>query len=114
MAVSHYGTTPQSVVNPDGSWINGAVGTTYDSAEFATGVVSDYNVATNESDAFLNVTTARYISIRTDAAIMVKFNATTNGSVTIDANTSFTLSNLEITNIYITAASSANVKIILI
>ncbi|HEB13746.1 MAG TPA: hypothetical protein ENI13_02065 [candidate division CPR3 bacterium] len=108
-----YGTTPHSVVHPDGSWLGGSVNTAYDNAEFASGIVSDYDVGTNESDAFNNITTARFVSIRTDAAITVKFNSTSNASVTIDASTTFNVDTLEVTNIFLTAAASASVKIFL-
>ena len=111
--VTSYGTTPHSVVHPDGSWLGGSVNTAYDNAEFASGIVSDYDVGTNESDAFNNVTLARYVSIRTDAAITVKFNSTSNPSITIEASTTFNVDTLEVTNIFLTAASSANVKIFL-
>ena len=111
--VTSYGTTPHSVCHPDGSWLGSSVNTSYDNCEFASGIVSDYDVATNESDAFNNVTTARYVSIRTDAEITVKFNSTSNDSITVEASTTLNIDTLEVTNIYLTAASSANVKIFL-
>ena len=48
---------------------------TYDNAEFnlATGQ-TDYDVSAGQSDAFSNVTTAKYISIRTNQTITVKLN----------------------------------------
>jgi len=82
----------------------------YENKEWATGIVTDYDVAVGQT-MFNTITTARYVSIRTNAAITVKFNATTNDSVTIEANTSFDIDTMEVRNIFITAAASANVKI---
>ena len=106
-------THPQSVCGDDGSKFSNVCNTVYDNVEFATGIVSDYDVDTNQSAAFSNVTIAKYCSIRTDADITVKFNAATNASITVSANATFNVDTLEITNIYITAAASANVKIFL-
>jgi len=105
-----YGTTPQSICNPDGSFLNSPVNDVYENHEWATGIVTDYNVEAGQS-AFATVPTATYVSIRTDAAITVKFNATTNNSITVAANTTFSVDTLLITNIYLTAAATANVKI---
>ena len=111
--ITSYGTTPHSVCHPDGSHLGGAVNTVYDNVEFATGIVTDYDVKENQATAFANVSLARFCSIRTDADISVKFNASTNHSITISANTTFNVDTLEITNIFITAAASANCKIFL-
>jgi len=111
--VTSYGKTPISVCHPDGSWFSGPVNTVYDNIEFNTGIVADYDLEANQATAFSNVPTARFVSIRTDAAISVKFNAATNHSITIAANTSFNSDTLEVTNIFITAVASANVKILL-
>ena len=111
VASTSYGTTPQSVVNPDGSLLSAPINDVYDNAEWATGVVTDYDVSAGQSDAFSNITTATYVSIRTSAAITVKFNETTNASITVAASTTFTIDTLEVTNIFITAGSTANVKI---
>ena len=108
-----YGTTPQSVCNPDGSLLTNPVNDVYDNAEWATGAVTNYDVSAGQTSAFNNVTTATFVSIRTNAEITVKFNATTNDSITVTASTTFSIDTLLITNIYITAASTANVKIFL-
>ena len=64
-----YGRTPIPSVHPDGSWMggNGPIGSSYDNVEFnlATGQ-TDYDVDTNQSDAFSNITTANYVEIRSD------------------------------------------------
>lgn len=109
---------PQSVCGPDGSHPNWMVNTVYDNAEFtvANGT-TDYDVSANEAKAFNNVPLARYVSIRTDVTITVKFNATTNDSITITSSDSpLTLDVLEVSNIYISNASgsTANIKILLL
>jgi len=109
--ITSFGKTPISVCAEDGSKLSVVLNTAYDNCEFASGVVSDYDVATNEASAFNNITIARYVSIRTDAAISVKFNSTSNDSITIEANSSFNVDTLEVTNVYVTATASANVKI---
>lgn len=101
-----------SICHPDGSHLAMPVNTAYENHEWATGIVADYNVKTGQS-AFGTISTARFVSIRTDSEITVKFNETTNNAVTIAANTSFNLETLEVTNIYITAVASANVKVFL-
>jgi hypothetical protein len=110
--VSSRGTTPIPTCHPDGSWLALPVNTSYENHEWATGIVNDYDVKVGQT-AFGTVPTARFVSIRTDAAISVKFNLTTNNSVSIAANTSFSLETLEVTNIFCTAVASANVKIFL-
>ena len=111
--ITSYVTHPQSVCAEDGSKLSGVLNVSYDSAEFASGVVNDYDVKASESDAFSNVTLAKFCSIRTDATITIKFNSASNPSITIDANSSLNVDTLEITNIFITAAANANVKIFL-
>ena len=113
--VTSYGTTPQSVCHPDGSWLGNSVNTIYDNAEFtlATGQ-SDYDIGTNESDAFNNISTARYCEIRTDQTISIKLSSTSNDSITITSSDSpYIVNNIEITNLYITNASgsTSNIKI---
>ena len=86
----------------------------YDNDEWASGIVTDADVGATRTNMFKNVPIAQYVSIRTDAAISVKFNATTNPATSIAANTTFTLDSvLLVTNIYLTASASANVKVFL-
>ena len=109
--VTSYGTTPHSVVHPDGSWLGGAVNTVYDNAEFT---VANGLTDVDKSSIFSNITTARYCEIRTDQTITVKLNAITNDSITITSSDSpYTFNDLEITTLYVTNASgsTANVKI---
>jgi len=112
-----YTKTPNSVVDPSGAYPNWAVQTSYDNAEFnlATGQ-SDYDVSAGQSNAFSNVTTARYISIRTDNEITVKCNSASNNSITVTSSDSpLIIDTLEVTNIYITngSGSTAAIKIFL-
>ncbi len=111
--ISSYVKHPQGICGEDGSKLSAVLNTVYNNIEFATGIVSDYDLKANQATSFSGITIARYVSIRTDASITIKFNLTTNASITIDANTSFDCDTLEVTNIYITAAASANVKIFL-
>ena len=104
----------QSVCGIEGERLNNEVKTIYNNAEWATGVVTNYDVKTNQNSMFNNISIARFISIRTDAGITVKFNEDSNDGITIAANTTFNIDILEITNIFITAAQNANVKIFLI
>jgi hypothetical protein len=88
----------------------------YDSAEFtfANGL-SDYDVKANQSASFKNCPIYTTINVRSDKAVSIKLNATTNPAITIQANIPMELDNLmEITNIYLTNASgdTANIKII--
>lgn len=108
--ISSYNLHPQSICGEDGSRVSNVLNTVYENKEFATGIVTDFNVAVGQS-MFVKVPIAKYVSIRTDGAISVKFNATTNDSISIAANTSFNVDTLEVINIFITAASNANVKI---
>ena len=109
--VTSYGTTPHSVVNPDGSWLGGSVGTAYDNAEFT---VATGSTDVDKSAIFSNVTLARYCEIRTDQTITVKLNLDTNDSITITSSDSpYVIDNLEITSLFISNASgsTANVKV---
>ncbi len=67
-----YQTTPQSICNPDGTWlgVNGPIGDSYDNAEFnlATGQ-TDYDVSAEVSAAFSNITEASFVEIRTDKTL---------------------------------------------
>lgn len=92
---------------PDGRYTQAM--TLYDNAEWATGVVSDYDVSAQT--LFVNCLAPKYVSIRTDAAITIKFNSTSNHSITVAANTEFAI-DFQFQALYITAVSSANVKVL--
>jgi hypothetical protein len=88
----------------------------YDSIEFtlATGL-SDYDVAANESEAFVNLKAYTTINVRSNKEITIKLNSDSYPSITVEANKPFELDNLiEITNVYISNASgdTASIKIV--
>ena len=93
---------------------------TYDYAEFtlATGQ-TDYDVKTNETDAFKNITKARYIQIRSDVDLSIKFNSTSMPSITLDVSEDESIiirtqiERLAVTNIFITnnSGSTANIRL---
>ena len=117
-----YGTTPQSICNPDGSYIFGGLSTSYDSVEFtlATGT-TDYDVGLGQTSSFYNirkdkegVPTARYCEIRTDQTITVVLNDLANGAITVASSDSpYVIQDLEITDIFLnnSSGSTANIKI---
>ena len=90
-----------------------SVSTIYESKEGATGVVSNVNVRTiaGFTTLFDTVKIAYRMVIRTDAAITLRFNGSGNDAFTLAANTSLDLNCLEVTSIFVTAASSAALKI---
>lgn len=95
----------------------GRVNTTYDNAEFSvSNGTSDYDVSSNESDAFSNVATAGTVSIRTDVTITVKLNDSGNPGITITSTDSpFDIDTVEVTNLFISNSSGgpAAVKVFL-
>lgn len=85
----------------------------YDSAEWTTGIVTDYDVSAQS--LFVNCKAPTYVSIRVDTAITVRFNGTTpatSPAITISPNTTFELP-IFLTGIYITTTAPTAVKIIL-
>lgn len=89
------------------------ISTVYASKESATGIVS--NVDLTSIAAFSALFTVVKIGyrciIRTNQDITIRFNASTNDAITVEANTAFDCDFLEFTSIYITAAASANLKV---
>jgi len=89
----------------------------YDNSEFslATGQ-TDYDVATNQTYAWNNVTVAKYMTIRTDQTITIKLNSDSNDAITVTSSDSpyvfdYEKLGLEITNVYITNASGSTAAI---
>ena len=108
----NYGGMPQAVCGPDGSHPNWMVNTAYQNKEWATGIVTNYDVAAGQTMfTAATVPIARFVSIRTDAAITVRFNLVTNDAISIAVNTTFNVDTLEVSNIFLTATASATVKI---
>jgi hypothetical protein len=83
----------------------------YENAEFTVNGVTDQNVTTAQG-LFDVVTKAHYVEIRTDAAISVKFNSTSNDAISISTTDSpYKMSVLAVENIFLTSVGSANVKV---
>ena len=81
----------------------------YDSVEFtlATGQ-TNYDLRTNQSNAFSNVVPWKRTLIRTNVTISIKLDSTSNHSITVTASDSpFEIDWQEVTNIYITNASGS-------
>ena len=78
----------------------------YDVPEFnVTTATTDYDVDTQNADAFSNVKKASWVSIRTNYTITVKFNETTNGAFTVTATDSPYEIGFKFDNLYISNAS---------
>ena len=93
------------------------LGVAYDSIEFSLADgLTDYDVKSNESDAFDDLPSYTTVVIRTDQDISIKFNSTSGKTITVaKRNSPFMMDNLiEISNIYLTNASgnTASVKIL--
>jgi len=104
---------PQSVCGPKGRQLSNQVYSLYDNAEWVIGTGSDINFADTITNLFNNITTARYVSIRSDGTLPIKLNSASNDLITIEANTEFVMDALEVTNIFASPASSMNVKVFL-
>lgn len=92
-----------------------SISTIYESKEGATGVVSNVNIRTiaGFTTLFDNVQIAYRVIIRTDVNITVRFNSNANDAITVEANTTFDFNALEVSSIFITAAGSAALKVII-
>ncbi len=84
---------------------------TYDSAEWTSGIVTDYAVSLQA--LFVNVKLAKRVIIRVDQTITAKFNKSTNPAMTINANTSFEI-DFAAFEVYITTSQATAIKIILL
>ena len=81
----------------------------YDSVEFTlTNGASDYDLDAQQATFKANVAEPMYVEIYTTQDISVKFNATTNHAVTINANTTRSFDRQIARNIYLTNASGSN------
>jgi hypothetical protein len=96
--------------------IAGRVGRTYDAWETSVGIVTDENMRTRAGSLlFLNVPRAHRCIIRSDKAISVKFNATTNPAITLDPFDPLEADWLEVTELFVTTTQAANaLRIILV
>lgn len=94
--------------------VRGTQNSVYDNASFSVGTgIADYDVATNQSSLWDNVSAPSYISIRTDQTITVKLNAAANASITVtSADSPFILDGLlAVSNIYVTNSSGSTASI---
>jgi hypothetical protein len=91
------------------------ISTVYASSEGATGIITavDLTSVAGFTTLFSTIKVAYHCIIRTDKDIIVRFNLATNDPITIPANTSFDCRFLEIASIFVTAAASASLKVIL-
>jgi hypothetical protein len=90
-------------------------GTIYTSKEGNTGVITATDITTVAAFAalFTTIKISKNTVIRTDAAITVRFNAVGNDGITLAANEVLEVDWLNVTAIFITAAGTAALKIIL-
>jgi len=91
--------------------------TRYNSAEAASGIVTDQDITGVSGFEALftggqGVSVSKNTVIRTDAAISFRFNSVTNAAISLAANEKFECDWLNVSKIFITAAGSANLKII--
>lgn len=92
----------------------------YHSVEAASGTLSDYtDITTVAAWAALftggangGVRVSKRTIIRTDAAIEVKFNDSSNGPISIAANAQMEVNWLFVSKIFVKAGSGSNLKII--
>lgn len=112
----NYVTTPQTVVNPDGSLLSPGVNASYESHEFnVNDSTTNYDVKTTQS-AFATVTSANKILLRSDSTITFKLNDTSNHAITLTSLEEFIeIDFIQITNIYITnnSGGTAAVKLLM-
>lgn len=83
--------------------------TAYDSAEWTQATATDYDVSAQALfSACVNPT---HVVIRCDQTMTVKFNATTNSSITVAANTAFEL-DIQFYKLFVTTTTSTAIKIV--
>jgi len=86
----------------------------YKSKEGASGVITDTDITTVAafSALFNDVRISRNTIIRTDAAITVRLNSVDSDAISLAANEKMEIDWLMVAKIFVTAASSANLKIV--
>ena len=80
----------------------------YDNAEWTTGTVTNYDVSAQT--LFVNCANPKYVSVRTDTTLTVRFNSASNPAITVNANTEADFS-LDVHHMYITTTGASAVKI---
>jgi len=87
------------------------VPTLYENAEFTLGAQTNYNAALQA--LFVTCPNPKYVSIRTDTSMTVRFNSATAPAITVAANTVLELY-FQCKAIYITTSGSTAIKILLL
>ena len=83
--------------------------TKLDSAEWTAGVVTDYDVSAQT--LFVNCNKPKFVSVRSDQTMTVKFNSASNPAITVAANTAFELY-MTFHHMYITTTVGTAVKVL--
>lgn len=96
---------------PNGRWLFAGVQDVYEAARLtiANGT-TNYDVKAT-GGKFTTVTTARFLSLRTDQTITVRLNSTSNDAITMTSAGSPYEIELEVTNVFITNASGATANV---
>jgi hypothetical protein len=96
--------------------VSGEPNGSYDAAEFQVSTATtNYDVESNQSALWNNISSPSYINFRTDQTVTIRLNDTSYPAITVTSTDSpFIIENgLPIDNIYITnsSGSTANIKI---
>ena len=110
MGANIQGTKPFAHLHEEATKVlAGQVSAVYDSDEFSLGIITNQSLKNRVgSTLFLNVPIANHVSLRSDTNVTIRFNATTNAAITLDAGVPFDLHNLEVTDIFVTTTAAAN------
>jgi hypothetical protein len=85
------------------------VPTKYDNASWTQAAATNYDVSAQT--LFVNCKNPKYVSIRTDQTITVKFNSTSNPAITVSANTELSL-DFMFQAMYVTTTTDSALKIL--
>lgn len=91
----------------DGNYLQPA--TKYDSAEWTSGIVTDYDVSAQT--LFVNCLNPKRVVIRADQAVTIKFNSTSDPAITVSASTEFDLI-FQFQKLYVTTTVATALKIL--
>ena len=84
--------------------------TTYDSAEWTSGVVTNYDVSAQT--LFVNCKNPQRVVVRVDADVTIRFNSASNPAITVKANSTFDI-DFQFSALFLTTTGSTGVKIML-
>jgi hypothetical protein len=92
------------------SGLSGVTKTTYESDQFTiSGAQSNYDVALNTGKPSK---TSRSITIKAFSACTIKLNSTSNDAITFAAGEQQTISDLPVSNLYVTTTGDTIIRII--